>query len=61
MTKRLFPSRSLCLIPVEPDETEAIPLDACAGRVAAEMVIPYPPGIPILYPGERITESVALK
>lgn len=49
------------LIPVEPDETEAIPLDACAGRVAAEMVIPYPPGIPILYPGERITESVALK
>jgi len=24
-----------------------------AGRVAAVMVVPYPPGIPILMPGER--------
>ena len=49
------------LTPVEPDETEVIPLEECAGRVAAEMIIPYPPGIPILYPGERITEFVAVK
>ena len=25
------------------------------GRVSAELVAPYPPGIPVLAPGERIT------
>lgn len=34
-----------------------IPLADAVGRIAAEMVIPYPPGIPQLYPGERITEG----
>ena len=29
-----------------------------AGRVAAEMVTPYPPGIPAVLPGERLTEPV---
>lgn len=28
------------------------------GRVCAEVVTPYPPGIPALMPGERITESI---
>lgn len=31
------------------------PLDEAIGSRSAEMVVPYPPGIPILYPGERIT------
>lgn len=44
--------------PVAARETESITLEASAGRVAAEMVIPYPPGIPLLYPGEIITESI---
>ena len=30
----------------------ALPLAACAGHVSAEMVTPYPPGIPVLGPGE---------
>ena len=34
---------------------EALPLAACAGRVSAEMVVPYPPGIPVLGPGEEIS------
>ena len=34
---------------------EALPLRACAGRVSAEMVVPYPPGIPVLGPGEEIS------
>ncbi|RNB85761.1 aminotransferase class I/II-fold pyridoxal phosphate-dependent enzyme [Brevibacillus nitrificans] len=33
---------------------ESIPLDHSLGRVVAEMVIPYPPGIPVLVPGERV-------
>ena len=28
------------------------------GRVSAEFVIPYPPGIPIISPGEVITKEV---
>jgi arginine/lysine/ornithine decarboxylase len=28
------------------------------GRIAAEQVTPYPPGIPVLVPGERITAEV---
>lgn len=34
------------------------PADA-AGRRAAAMVVPYPPGIPVLYPGELITAGTA--
>lgn len=39
-------------------QTVRIPLSDSEGRAAAEMVIPYPPGIPILYPGENISSSL---
>jgi arginine/lysine/ornithine decarboxylase len=29
-----------------------------AGRIAAEQITPYPPGIPVILPGERITQDV---
>ena len=35
-----------------------LPLEACAGETCAEFVFLYPPGIPILAPGERITKEV---
>ncbi|PYI50196.1 aminotransferase class I/II-fold pyridoxal phosphate-dependent enzyme [Paenibacillus flagellatus] len=35
-----------------------VPLLGSAGCVCAEMVVPYPPGIPVLYPGERITGTM---
>ncbi|MDN3024373.1 aminotransferase class I/II-fold pyridoxal phosphate-dependent enzyme [Streptomyces sp. S.PB5] len=38
--------------------TEDIPLRQAAGRVAAEMITPYPPGIPAVLPGERLNEPV---
>lgn len=28
------------------------------GKVSAEMIAPYPPGIPVIYPGEFITEEI---
>lgn len=34
-------------------EAEKLPLDALVGRVAGVGVIPYPPGIPIVMPGEE--------
>jgi lysine decarboxylase len=33
---------------------EPVELSRCAGRLAAEPLCPYPPGIPLLVPGERI-------
>lgn len=33
------------------------PLEECAGEVAAQQVAPYPPGIPVIAPGEKITEK----
>jgi arginine decarboxylase len=36
-----------------PNETVAA--DAAVGRISAELVAPYPPGIPVLAPGEVIT------
>ncbi|ADU30913.1 aminotransferase class I/II-fold pyridoxal phosphate-dependent enzyme [Evansella cellulosilytica] len=38
-------------------ETEAVPLEMSAGRIIAEFVMVYPPGIPILIPGEIIDED----
>lgn len=35
----------------------AIPLESARGEVSAELVIPYPPGIPVLAPGEFITDD----
>lgn len=40
------------------DKVKAIPLEAAIGFNSAEMVIPYPPGIPLLYRGEEITAQV---
>ncbi len=48
---------SFNLKPVSSEHVESIPLVQCAGRVAAEMIIPYPPGIPLLYMGESISED----
>lgn len=38
-------------------DTEFIDLERAAGRVCAESVIPYPPGIPLCLPGEDISEE----
>lgn len=35
------------------DEIEDVPLDQLADRVLATSVVPYPPGIPMLMPGEQ--------
>lgn len=35
-----------------------LPIEACSGMVCAEFVMCYPPGIPILAPGEEITTEI---
>jgi arginine decarboxylase len=37
---------------------EVVPAAEAAGRIAAEQVTPYPPGVPAILPGERITAGV---
>lgn len=37
--------------------SRAIPLEAAGGEISTELVIPYPPGIPVLAPGEVITDD----
>ena len=39
-------------------EKESLPIDQTIGRVCSEFVMCYPPGIPILAPGEKITEEI---
>jgi len=36
---------------------EMLGVDDLAGRVSAEMIVPYPPGIPVVMPGERFGRS----
>ena len=39
-------------------EKVSLPLEECVGHVCSEFVMCYPPGIPILAPGERITKEI---
>lgn len=51
------------MVAVSPQEAfyapkESLPIDESAGRICSEFVMCYPPGIPILAPGEKITEDI---
>jgi arginine/lysine/ornithine decarboxylase len=35
-----------------------VPAEQAAGRIAAEQITPYPPGIPAVVPGERLNDAV---
>jgi lysine decarboxylase len=37
---------------------ETVPVEEAAGRVVAEQITPYPPGIPAVLPGERLNQPV---
>jgi lysine decarboxylase len=37
---------------------ETVPAGAAAGRISAELVAPYPPGVPVLAPGELVTAEI---
>ena len=36
---------------------ESVEIDKLMGRIFAVMVVPYPPGIPLIMPGERLTAA----
>lgn len=37
---------------------EEVPIENCLGRICGEMIVPYPPGIPIIMPGEIISKDI---
>ncbi|MBB6447497.1 aminotransferase class I/II-fold pyridoxal phosphate-dependent enzyme [Bacillus benzoevorans] len=53
----------ISLLEVDSEEAQyltrrKVSLHDAIGEIAAERVTPYPPGIPLLFPGERITDPV---
>ena len=38
-------------------QTHTVPIQAAVGHLAADTLCPYPPGIPLLLPGETITPA----
>jgi arginine decarboxylase len=39
-------------------EVDRVPVDALEGRISAVLLTPYPPGIPLLIPGERVNANI---
>lgn len=39
-------------------ETKVVPIDESVGEISAEGIMAYPPGIPLICPGERITQDI---
>lgn len=39
-------------------KSKRVPLSKAAGQISAQTLTPYPPGIPVLIPGERITQEI---
>jgi lysine decarboxylase len=39
-------------------KVEEVPAEKASGRISAEQITPYPPGIPAVVPGERLNDAV---
>ena len=49
----------MCISPREAffADSETLPIEKTPERICAEIICPYPPGIPVLMPGELITKT----
>jgi arginine decarboxylase len=41
------------------NDVDRVPVDEIEGRICAVLLTPYPPGIPLLIPGERVNSRIA--
>ena len=55
-----YPMSSIKMTPSEASEceNEALPYGQCRGRISLDYIMCYPPGIPVIAPGEEITDEV---
>jgi lysine decarboxylase len=56
-----MPTPKVRILPSEAyfSQKQQIMLEDAVGRIAAAPVIPYPPGIPLIVPGEEITKEIS--
>ncbi|MGA5534865.1 hypothetical protein [Mycolicibacterium nivoides] len=53
-----YPDAAAALIVSPSPYGEDVPVEKAVGRISAEQITPYPPGIPAVVPGERLNEAV---
>ncbi len=56
------PSSSIITPTISPQtaffaDKETLPVSQCVGRISGELICPYPPGVPVLMPGEAIAPN----
>lgn len=56
----MVPPRAMQLRPAAMAEDEQVPLGCAVGRIAAQSAGLYPPGVPLVAPGEYITEETVM-
>lgn len=59
--KKGSPERALTIFDAMEQEKAVCPIAACEGKISGAFVYVYPPGIPCLVPGERITREIILQ
>ena len=57
-TKQINPIQKLNPRDAFYKDKEMILIDECVGRISGESIMAYPPGIPIVTPGEEITKEI---
>ncbi len=50
------PTRELSIFEAEEGNKSSIDIEEAKGMIAGEFIVPYPPGIPLLVPGEKIED-----
>ncbi|MBS4535906.1 aminotransferase class I/II-fold pyridoxal phosphate-dependent enzyme [Clostridium sp. D2Q-14] len=56
--KYIYPEQKIPIYEAFNKDNKIVSLDKAEGKVLGDYIIPYPPGIPILVPGERITKEI---
>ena len=57
-TAIMLPEKSMKIIEAKEQDFEWVELKNCENRISAGYVFAYPPGIPIICPGEVISEEI---
>ena len=39
-------------------DTEMVPKESAIGRISADLIAPYPPGVAVVAPGEILTQQI---
>ncbi len=60
-TEWIIPEKAMEIHEALAFERQWVPMDRAAGSICGTIIIPYPPGVPCLYPGEIITGETVVK